>query len=59
MQFRNFFFSKFSIFNFPYKKFNTTKIKAKQKMINFIEFLYLKKNIIGNRNIVVDNKFNE
>ena len=52
-------FSKFLIIEFPYKKFVTTKIKLRLKIKNLVELLYLKKNITGNKNIVIDNKFNE
>ena len=37
----------------------TTKIKLRLKIINLVELLYLKKIITGNKNIVIDNKFNE
>ena len=37
----------------------TTKIKLKLKIKNLVEHLCLKKNITGNKNIVIDNKFNE
>ena len=53
------FFSKFLITKFPYKKLITTKIKLRLKIINLVELLYLKKIITGNKNIVIDNKFNE
>ena len=52
-------FPKFFIINFPYKELITSKIKLKLKIIILVKFLYLKKNITGNKNIVIDNKFNE
>ena len=54
-----FFFSKFLIFKFPYKILITTKIKLRLKIKILVKLLYLKKNITGNKNIVIDNKFNE
>jgi len=35
------------------------KIKLRLKIKNLVKVLYLKKSIIGNKNIVIDNKFNE
>ena len=54
-----FFFSKFLIIKFPYKKLIITKIKLRPNIKNFVKLLYLKKNITGNKNIVIDNKFSE
>ena len=54
-----FFFSKFLIIKLPYKKLITTKNKLRLKIKNLVWLLYLKKNIIGNKNIVIDSKFND